>query len=638
LATLLASMSVVAVRADVLLDDAFLVSPRYAAAERAFTLPAAGSYQLQLTDLAFPLPLQGAAAAVASGSTRIAALPSFGAVDFTAAAGAHKLLVAPRPQSDATFGTFGATIAASGGGSPVLQYSEAARAVAAPAVSLQASERVDVAIAEPGSYRVSLVDLRFPAALERADVQLSRPDGSAVVRLDLAQPTADVTLDVPGTYKLLASVKATDAAAAGLYGVEVRSLASGGERLAATYAVGRIGEPLLIDLAASSNCALELTDLAVPRPYATLRALATQGVGELARADTPGESPFDAAPGQVRIWVSSTTAGSSDGTGTGYVAVRRGTTLLADALHVASPALDSGSEVAYAVPAEVVAGNHRAELTDFEFPAALAGSQLAVVQSGQVLASRQGPGAVDVMTAAGPLQLVVVAAPSASTRSGLLTTRLLTQPAGEERAASTQAIGITLDSRSLQVTQAVSHDLTLSDLGFPATFAELALAVTRGNTRVATVVGSGKVTFDASPGAYQVNVLARTGPASFGAYGLRVATTPPAPTITLAATPSHLRSGETATLTWSTTGADRCTASDGWSGTRGTSGSESTPALTSDARYTLTCAGAGGSTATTVQVTVRADGSGGGGGGAAGVGLVCLLLCAAATVRARART
>ena len=80
---------------------------------------------------------------------------------------------------------------------------------------------------------------------------------------------------------------------------------------------------------------------------------------------------------------------------------------------------------------------------------------------------------------------------------------------------------------------------------------------------------------------------------------------PLAPTVTLTVSPQTVDSGESATLTWSSTDATECTASGSWSGARGMSGSQGTGALTGNASYTLTCTGTGGSDAETASVTVN---------------------------------
>ena len=80
------------------------------------------------------------------------------------------------------------------------------------------------------------------------------------------------------------------------------------------------------------------------------------------------------------------------------------------------------------------------------------------------------------------------------------------------------------------------------------------------------------------------------------------------PTATLVAAPSVIASGGSSTLTWSSTNATSCTASGagaGWSGSKATSGTQSTGALTATTSYSLSCSGAGGtSSLVTATVTI----------------------------------
>ena len=116
------------------------------------------------------------------------------------------------------------------------------------------------------------------------------------------------------------------------------------------------------------------------------------------------------------------------------------------------------------------------------------------------------------------------------------------------------------------------------------------------------------------------NGTARTGTADAGAY---VRTTPgnpgwavgpgfkgevaapPAPTVTLTATPPSVAYQGSASLSWSASGAQSCTAQGAWSGSRNVTGSQTTGGLTANATYTLTCVNATGQTgsaAVAVQV------------------------------------
>jgi hypothetical protein len=90
---------------------------------------------------------------------------------------------------------------------------------------------------------------------------------------------------------------------------------------------------------------------------------------------------------------------------------------------------------------------------------------------------------------------------------------------------------------------------------------------------------------------------------------------PAAPTLTLTLAGNPIPSGGDAELSWTSTDATSCTASQGWSGSEPTSGSASFSDLLSDTTYTLTCTGQGGTVTQSAQVTVTVPNPGGGGGG-----------------------
>jgi plastocyanin len=71
---------------------------------------------------------------------------------------------------------------------------------------------------------------------------------------------------------------------------------------------------------------------------------------------------------------------------------------------------------------------------------------------------------------------------------------------------------------------------------------------------------------------------------------------PPVPQVSLTASADNVTAGASVRLTWTTKFATTCTASDGWTGGKTTSGDEATAALTKTTRYTLLCTGHGGST------------------------------------------
>jgi hypothetical protein len=67
-----------------------------------------------------------------------------------------------------------------------------------------------------------------------------------------------------------------------------------------------------------------------------------------------------------------------------------------------------------------------------------------------------------------------------------------------------------------------------------------------------------------------------------------------------------VKASATSKLTWSSTNATTCLASDGWSGNEATSGTFTTGDLNTSTTYTLTCTGTGGSGSASVTVAVQA--------------------------------
>jgi hypothetical protein len=76
--------------------------------------------------------------------------------------------------------------------------------------------------------------------------------------------------------------------------------------------------------------------------------------------------------------------------------------------------------------------------------------------------------------------------------------------------------------------------------------------------------------------------------------------------VTLTATPASVVSGSSVTLNWSSTNASGCSAAGSWSGTKPTSGSASSGALTANSTFTLQCTGPGGTVSTAASVSVSA--------------------------------
>jgi hypothetical protein len=78
------------------------------------------------------------------------------------------------------------------------------------------------------------------------------------------------------------------------------------------------------------------------------------------------------------------------------------------------------------------------------------------------------------------------------------------------------------------------------------------------------------------------------------------------PTVSLSSSSSSGRVGDVFTLTWSSRNATSCSASGGWSGSKGLSGTENITVTTSGSKtYTLNCSGSGGTGSANASIEVR---------------------------------
>jgi hypothetical protein len=148
-----------------------------------------------------------------------------------------------------------------------------------------------------------------------------------------------------------------------------------------------------------------------------------------------------------------------------------------------------------------------------------------------------------------------------------------------------------------------SFDLTLSDLGFPAQFQNLALVVSRGTEVLGKIFGGGTFTFAGTPGQYQLSFVATPATGEqYGLYGLKGAVSPPFLTFTAGA--STVIAGDLVQLNWSAAGADSCTASGGnWTGSKAVTQTSESVVVNATTTYTLTCTGSGGTSSKSVSVT-----------------------------------
>lgn len=265
------------------------------------------------------------------------------------------------------------------------------------------------------------------------------------------------------------------------------------------------------------------------------------------------------------------------------------------------------------------------------------GLQFAVAQDHAIVKQSAAAGSLDFTATAHPVVLLVNATPAANS-NGLFDVNVQTS-GGSPVIDRVQTVSTSGGFTSQPITLGTSgnFDVTLTDLAFPAQFANLALVGSSNGTVLGHIYGGGTFNVAATPGNYQFTVIAIPAAAQqYGLYGIQIVDAPP--TVTLTASPASLVANSATTLSWTTVNATSCTASGGaFTGSQATGSGTASVIVAATTTYTLTCTGSGGSSAksTTVTATAAPAKSGGGGGIELDVlGVLALL----ALARARSRS
>lgn len=635
----------VSARASDLLDSVQLVasSPVAAAAVPAIqtiTISQTGSYVVELTDLQLPTALASLQLAIVTPTGAVASLSAAGTKTVTLAAGTYSAQLLATAASGAIGGTFTAQVTPATGGAAVWQYDGAVGPVNAAPTAGQSAMSAQFTAASAGTYQLTATDLAFPATLQSLSVGVfvhcGTTPGCTPTRIytsttGTAPPFSAALSLQAGTYDLFVVADASSTTLEGLYSIQI---SGGGTTLYGTVnPVGELPAAISVPITTGGALSLKLVDLGTPLPLGSLKAIVAQSGTVLTQAAAAGTYAFSAGAGTAQLYVAGVPGSSGQGSYEAYIT--EGGTEIAD---IAQPVL-SGSAYGYAfVTTPAAAGGYQLSINDFKTPTALSSFSAVVAQQGSALTTTQGTSASFTATEA-PLNILVFPTLASSTANGLFGITISATGSGVTAFQTTQGVGALFSSQTVQVSTAGAYELTLTDFAFPTAFANLAVVVTSGTSVTTTIFSAGESTLTLSPGTYILNVLAQVGPsATYGLYGLALGAAPPAPAVTLTAAANTLASGQSSTLTWTSTNATSCAASGGWNGTLGTSGSQSTGALTQTTSFTLTCTGAGGSTAASAQIAVTAasSGSSNGGGGAIGSGAL-LVLAALAGIAARRR-
>jgi hypothetical protein len=624
--TLGAAFSVTAHAQTPLISEVRTVAKEAPPVEKSFQIAAdaGGEYELSLTDLAFPAPLSAIRLAVTRGSTVVASVDNATSSEkLTLQAGDYVVRVLgipapPPPEGGPEGGGFAAQIK---------RVSNGAIAVDLAGSFVRPSQQLDgrgtiadtFSIATGGNYQVTLSDLQLPAGLPTLTMALRRQGTTNLFTLPAAG-TQQFTLPA-GDYQVFVAAQASSDIQAGLFSAIVRPAGGGAPVYATTSSIGNVQ---LLGKVTTGNGphTVSLSDFAFPASLEQQRAAVARDGAVAAQLSAAGTATFEATAGEYAVYAFAAAAAAAPGSGSYGLEIRQqGGGAIFSAVRAVTNSTNPVTAYTFNVDIAAV-GAYRLRLADFEFPGAFQSIGLAAVQGGNVLGSLQAAGSLNVNLTTGPLYLLVFAPPGTA-QAGLFGVDVAPAGGGAVLFETTQGVGKLFAARKVAIPAAGRYNVALSDLEFPAKFVDLAAVVTRGTDKLGSLFGGGTFGFQASAGDYIISVIAEgallderiaTSQQRAGTYAMTVTQAPAAPTVTLSANPTQVRSGESVELTWSSQNATACTASNGWTGTKAASGTERSAALTAATTFTIKCDGAGGSTTQSVSVTMSPSSSRGGGG------------------------
>jgi hypothetical protein len=634
---------------------------------REFTLTAAGNYVVTLKDLGVVAglrqptdfaTLQSLRALVTRDlqvvaeleidyptNTNIAQLPA--TQTFAGTPGTYRVHVLGAVAADATGGLFSVDVAPSGGGANVFEVADSIATQNGPAPE-QSVLQTTFTVTQAGTYRVRALDRSFPSALIDRDLLVLQrtPTVTVAVSSQGAFGTADVGTFVAqagDTYDLIV-IATAGSDGAGLYGVSVQ----GGPADAVIYRsenpVGQLPPARALSVANAGVHTLTLTDLQFPAALTSVSAAIIQNdaFAGSATGAAPGNITLSVGPAQLFVFATTPTIGAAS------ITLAQAAQIAYADIHIADASPDATTPAIYSFsPSQAVsAGNYTLTLSDLRFPSQLASLQAAVVQGATLVHELDAAASEPVTLQAGRVRVLVAATPppvsGTTPGNGLFALALKTQPGDATVLESTQGVGGLFTAKVVPLPAAGRFDITLKDFTFPARLRTSWLAVTRGTTLVAQVIGSSSIqNLQLEAGVHMLNFLGQPAAnANYGTFGMKVADSAPPPVVTISAASTSITTGQSTTLTWSATNATSCTAAGGWSGTKGVSGTQSTGALTANAIFEIDCVGPGGRDDASVTVTVNASTprNGGGGGPVEPLLIVALLGMLAASTVSRRRT
>jgi hypothetical protein len=603
-------------QATTLLDQTSIVGLPTAAAPQqySFTASATEALTVKLTDFQVPAAFSSLRIAVTQTDALIGtAWPVQGTTSTVAVAATagstYVVYVIGTPNATQGIGSFGVCVTRNSDTThtcvPAYSFSGNIQTPSAPSTSGVSTLDTNFTATSTGTYQVTLTDDQFPVPLQMVSATIF--NGAAQVGGVFPSGTTSVTLTGGVTYSLLIAAQAAASPQAGLYGARITD-PSGAVVFDRTLPVGSLGASTIVNNPTPQSLTLSLTDFAYPASLNSLGAAVTSGGVKLGELTAAGSLPaFTAPAASLEIWQYAT-AGASSGVYNLNLASAHAT--LFSTTQVVNPA-GNASSGSYAFAVQLAAGTYNLAVTDLQFPGQLTAVSSTIAENGAVLTVNSNG---DFTTTAAGVAVVVVDAQAPQSGSGIFDVAVRTATAPATTVFDqTQAVGGVFDTQVINYGAAGSYNVTLTDLGFPTNFQNLALVLSQGGQVLGKIYGGGAFAVDATPGPYVLTFVATPGMDNYGLYSINIASAKP--TLTFTATPTTVTAGQTAQLTWSSQSATTCTASgnSAWTGNEPLSGSANV-AISANVTLMLTCTGAGGSVTQSVSITAKQAPSSGGGG------------------------
>jgi hypothetical protein len=563
-------------------------------------------------------------------------------------AGVYRFHIIGAPSTGNAPGPIGLAISATQGGTPLQSWSDSIGLAAAPPAGAEGIIAQKFTVTAAGAYQISVNDLALPQALQSPPVLILLLNGQSVAMLPdpvtHSQTVTSATLQA-GTYQIFAVGLAATQSGGGLFSASVIPMSGGGipvfsgtVPVGSTIAVGGAAQ-----LTPGAQYKVALSDLAFPVALSQLAAVAvdlSQGnaAASLAMSGAQTFTASGSGPGDTYQIYAAAQAAAPGGVGS-YSAriLSSGGATISGAAQAATSA--SSTLQPFSFTADVPsAGTYTATLTDLKIPAMLLTANFALVQGGAIIGTpRTGAGAITASLTAGSASLTLLGFAQSGMGVGGLLELSVTDSTGKVVFDQPQGVDAAFRPTQISIPTPGTYQFTLADLAWPASFSQsggqLVGVLSQGGTIVGEIFGGGTLTAIpvSTAGNYYLSIIATpTGTDAAGTYVLNVSHAPAAPTVNLSTDASTVASGGTVHLIWTTTGATTCIASGaGWagsfSGSQAASGTTTSPAITADAMFTLTCTGPGGTGAATTTVSVKSAASSHGGGGAFGLNILVLL-------------